>query len=170
MGVETILIAAAATQAIGSIAAASSQSNASRYNAQLADRNATVATQQGEVAAEQQRRVNQMRLGSIQAGYGASGVTMEGSPLDVLAESASQAELEAQNIKYNASLKAMGYGDQAALDRSSAANAETAGMYSAAGSLLTGYGRYKAMGTGTPIPVTRAGYQDAGTPNFMGAG
>lgn len=173
MGIETVLLVGSAISAVGTLSAASSQANAQRYNAQVADRNATVATQQGEAAAEQQRRVNMMRLGTIQAGYSASGITSEGSPIDVLAASAAQAELEAQNLKYNASLKALGYGDQAALDRTSAENTETAGMYSAAGSLLTGYGRSKAMGagTGTPIPVARnGGYIDAGTPSFMEMG
>lgn len=168
MGAETILIIGAATQAIGAISSASSQASASRYNAQVADRNAGIAAQQGEAQADQQRRINQMRLGTIQAGYGASGVASEGSPLDVLAASAAAAEMDVQTIKYNAALRGMGYSETAGLERASANNAETSGMYRAAGTLLTGAAQYKASGTGTPIPVMgNNGYLDAGTTPLM---
>src|SRR5262249_6097014 len=74
------------------------------------------------------------------AAYGASGVTAEGSPLDVLASSAYKAEMDRQTILYDGRIKAMGYEDQAALDRAKAGNEMMSGIGDAAGILMKGAG------------------------------
>lgn len=149
-------IAGTAMSVVGALSGASSASSAAKYNAQLNQQNAQIATQQGDAQAIQQRRLDEMRMGTIRAGYGASGVVGgEGSPLDVLSSSAAQAELDTQNVIYNSRLKAMGYTNNAILDQSRAAAASSKGLYGAASAALIGgtkaYGMYTA-GTGTQIP------------------
>lgn len=123
---------------IGTISSAKASSDAASFNAQIARQNAAAATAQGEANAEQQRRINQSRISSIQAGFGASGIKEEGSPLDVLASSAAQAELEVQIMRYNSSLKATGFLNNAALNTSQASSALTSGVFTAAGKGLLG--------------------------------
>ena len=130
---------------IGTLSQAQSASNAAKYNAKVAENNAISARQQGAAAEEAQRRRAEKQIGSMQAAYSASGVSMEGSPLDIMAESAGLAELDAQNIKYNYKLKELGYQNTADLERSSASNYQTQGMFSAASSLMKGVG--SAMST-----------------------
>lgn len=133
-----LLAASVGMQAIGMIQQGQAQANAARYNAAIADRNAQIATDQANQDAQQQQRVARQRIGAIRAGYGASGVDVAGSPLDVLADSASQAELDRQTILYKGKLRALGYSDSATLDRYSAGVAETAGYMGAGSAILTG--------------------------------
>lgn len=158
--VTAVIVIGAAVSAVGAMSQASSAADAATYNRQVASQNASIATQQGDADALQQRRVNELRMGSVRAGYGASGVSNEGSPLDVLSSSAAQAELDVQNIKYGASLKALGYSNTATLDQSRASAAQTNGLYGAAAAALTGgakaYGSY-TTGTGTPMPMAGNG-------------
>lgn len=149
-------IAGTVMSVVGTLSAASSASAASRYNAALArnnaiiaDQNATLARQQAVAQSEQQRRDAARRIGSMKAGYANSGLTMEGTPLDVIGASAEMAELDTLNIIYNGELKARsysneaeGYRNTATLDRMRAKNQETQGMYSAGSSLLLGASRY----------------------------
>lgn len=123
---------------------------AATYNANLADQNAAITREQKDAAVEAQQRQTARSLGSIIAAYGASGVQSDnGSPLDVLADSARVAELDKLTTQYNYELKARDYENQAALDRMNAANglaasttyASAAGNYSTSGAL-------NALGTG----------------------
>lgn len=159
-----LMVAATAVTAVGAISSGMAASDAAERNAAINARNAEIATQQGNADAAQQKRINELRMGSIRAGYGASGVGAEGSPLDVLASSAAQGELDVQNIKYNASLKSMGYTDNAGADQARASGAMSSGIYNAAGIALSGgtkaYGMYTS-GTGTKIPTF-------GSPNSAG--
>lgn len=135
-----IPIAMAAVSALSSAKGQQQQGEqaaaAAQYNADIANRNAAIAIQQGNFDADQQRRKAVLTMGQARALYGASGVTTEGSPLDVLASSAAQAEQDVQTIKYRARLRALGYEDSAGLDSMSADNATSAGFSGAIGSLL----------------------------------
>lgn len=146
------MIAGTAISAVGAISSGRANADAARYNAQIAQQNAGIALQQGEADVIQQGKLNYRRLSGIKAAVGASGLTMEGSPLDVLESSAAEAELDTQNIRYNASLKALGFNTSAGMDRSRAANAEREGLYRAAAtSILGGAQAYGRRGTGTPL-------------------
>ena len=60
----------------------------------------------------------------------------------MLASSASSAELDRQNLLYNGRIQALGYEDQAALDRAAAGNDISSGIGSAVGVLLSGAATY----------------------------
>ncbi len=147
--------------AVGAIQQGQAAAASARANAQIAERNATVARASAAQDAEAKDRENRIRLGAIAAGYGASGVSLAGTPLDVLADSARQAELDRQTIVYKGELRALGFSDSAAMDRAQAKNAKRAGYFKAGSALLSGasslYGNFGGGGAGTPIRTDAAG-------------
>lgn len=113
---------------------------ASDYNARVAESNANAARAQ---ASEEERRArvqSRKELGRARAGYSASGVTLEGSPLDVLEESASNAELDALAIRHQGELKARAFEADATLERYRGKSAKKNAQLAAYGTLLGGAG------------------------------
>jgi|GEM_PF-1916027 len=136
-----LMAGGAVISAAGAMSAAKAQAQAAEYNAQQSTTNATMALDQARAnVASHQRQTAQVQ-GSLVAGVGASGVTMEGSPSDVLQMSVANASLDEQNITYAGRVKATGYYNDAALSRFSGKTAIQQGYYNAASSLLTGAGR-----------------------------
>lgn len=88
---------------------ATSIANASREESELVSKSAAFNIdqifQQGSFEARKQRLIARKTFGSIRAAYGASGVTMEGSPSDVLAENVAEAAYDAQQILQNTSTR-----------------------------------------------------------------
>lgn len=74
-------------------------------NALRFDTAAAATASQGEADEARQRLRSQFILSDMRARYGASGVTMGGSPLEVLAFSAGQEELEALTIRHNTGMR-----------------------------------------------------------------
>jgi hypothetical protein len=158
----TLVIAAGAVSAVGAAVGAIGQSNADKYNSQVAAQNAVVAQQQAQAAAKVQRENAIRAIGATVVAYGASGVRMEGTPLDVLADSASNAERDRQNILYQGQIRAAGYQNQSQLDSMGSSNDLIEGGLKATGMLLGTAGQVKAMdgdgfaslvpGTATWIP------------------
>ena len=154
MAYAPMIIAAVGTAA--SIASAQQQAKqaqqAAEYNAALAKRNSEIASQNAAAArrqavadSEAQRRSAEKQLGAMRSGYAASGIQMEGTPLDVLSASVQQSELDTLNTIYKGELRALSYENEAGglsltsqLDESSGKSARTQGMYSAGSSLLSG--------------------------------
>ena len=66
---------------------------------------------------------------------------MQGTPLDVLAETAELGELDAQTIIVNGVNKSRGYENDARLERLRGQTAQTQGYLDAAGTLLSGAGK-----------------------------
>lgn len=142
----TAAIASAGMSAVGAMNSAKAKKNAAVFNAQVAERDATVSRQQAASDADASHRESVRRIGLMRASYGASGVTPEGSPLDVLASSAAEAKLDELNIRYRGELKAVGYTDTAKLDRASGDVAMSQGMTNATSALLGGVGSAASMG------------------------
>lgn len=145
MAPPVILAAAGAVQAVGAIRSANAQADAQENNARLAD---SEAAQTREQAAEQERRYRalaQKRLGSIRALYGASGLTMDGSPTDVLQESMANAEMEALDYRKAGENRAKSLESEANSSRKSAKQTRTAGYVSAAAGLLSAGARVPEM-------------------------
>ena len=135
--------------AIGQIAAANAQAAASEYNAKVQERNAIVAQQNLENAddatqaeLDNKRREQRRTMAAIRAAYGASGVDIAGSPLDVLADTAIETENDIQTTaqegrvrKREMSLQKQGHKEQAVLDRANAKASRTAGFLGATGTV-----------------------------------
>jgi hypothetical protein len=144
MGIEAstamMLMSAAGTamSVVGQIQQGKSTKQWSEYNAAVAERDALAAQQSAEYAAGEKRKETERLLGRQRALYGKAGVTVEGSPLLMMEETASQGELDALMIEREGKLKAGNYQSEAALSRMKGASAQRAGYYGAGSSLLTG--------------------------------
>lgn len=137
----TFQVIGTALSVMGALNQGQQAKQASEYNAAVANNNAIAARQQAEANAAAQQRKARLQIGSMRAGYGASGVGLEGSPMDVLEQSAAMAELDRQNILYGGQLKSQGYQATAGLELMRGENAVTGSYLNAGSSLLTGLGK-----------------------------
>jgi hypothetical protein len=143
----------AAVGALGAISSGRQQAAANRYNAQVAEQNAerAVLTSEAEAAREGDR--NRRRLATSANAFGASGLDMTGTPLDVMADLASEAALDEQIIRWRGRTQAARFQSQAAQDRAAAQRATTAGFGQAGATLLTAGARLGAgLGGGGKAP------------------
>lgn len=135
--------------AIGSI-------KSGKYNAQIAQENATLANEAG-ASAEQQGAVastaysKQVKgfLGAQRASIAASGIEASGSALRVLSDTSAQGELNALTIRNNAARQAFGYKVQALNATAGGQLALMGSQYNAISTLLggaaQGYGMYASI-------------------------
>lgn len=137
-----IIAASAAVGAVAAVSAADAQRKAANFNKDVALQNAQTAAAQGAEQARRQRILAYQTTSQARANYGASGVSVEGSPEDILAQSAAQGELDAQTQEYNATIRGQGYRNEATLDTMRASNASQQGYYGATSSLLGGAAKY----------------------------
>lgn len=93
------------------------EADAADYNAALADQNAVLTRQAAAENARRLRVQTTKQLGSIRARYGASGVALSGSALDVLEESAAAAELDRLTVIHEGDVKAIAFDNEAQLNR-----------------------------------------------------
>lgn len=134
-----LMAVSTAVTVYASVQAGNAQKRAAQFNEKVAQNNAIAAQQQGAAAAEEKHREMVQRIGSIEAGYGAAGVTSDsGSALDVLSSSVQQGTLDQLTEKYNYALKGQGYQNSATLDDFQGQNAQFQGDLNATSSLLNG--------------------------------
>ena len=133
----------------GALAQGGGARAAGEYNAQVKEYQAQSSLLQ---AAEDERRLRVQARGKIaetRATIGASGITAEGSALDVLAASASNAALDALTVRHQGQMKAWAYRAGAASDLFEGKLAYEAGQIGAASALFgAGTDLVKAAGTG----------------------
>ena len=132
----------AGVSAAGSIASASAQSASYKAQAAYADRQAQMAAEKGNYDAAIQTRANDRKLASMRGQYLSGGVALSGSALDVLQESATQASLDEQAIRYGAQVQSDNYRFQSGLARSNAKSAMTGGYM---GALATGVNAFTGI-------------------------
>lgn len=116
---------------IGAIRQGNTEKAAGDFNAQLAEENAAQAQSQAQEEERRHRISSKKTIGDIRASIGASGVTLEGSPEDILAESAANAELDALNIRHKGALRGSAFREEAKLQRFYGKQARTAGYIQA---------------------------------------
>jgi aspartate/glutamate racemase len=160
VGIETLAIASLAGSAlsagvgfIGAQQQASAQAASANYQAQVARNNAVIQQQNAAAAAQRgraQAQVQDMRnaatYGQVLAAEGASGIDLStGSPRQVQQSAQQVGRLSTLNIADEAAQRVRGYNiaslsdtAQAQLDTMQAKNAQTAGLFSSASSLLGG--------------------------------
>lgn len=125
-----------AVSALGAFNQGKADEIAGNYNAAAAEQNATYTIEKAREDERRQRVVSKKFIGDIRAGYGASGITTDGSALDVLEESAGNAELDALTIRHEGALRAAAYRSDANYERAAGKNARKSGDLKAAGYLL----------------------------------
>lgn len=131
-------VASTAVSVIGALRQGRAAQQSANHNAAIADRNAQIARQQAGQEAAQIARENRLRLGAARAKAGASGVTIEGSVVDVLGDLVSQGELTRQQALYRGEIRAMGFADTAGLERARGKGAKSASFFKAGSALLGG--------------------------------
>jgi hypothetical protein len=142
-GVEMLAAGSAIVGAVGAIQQGKAQQSMANYNADVAERaaeNAKVAAAFEESA--QRSRADKFRS-TQRALFAKSGVTQEGSPLLVEADTAAQAEQDALAIRFSGSAAEARAKSQAAMSRMGGRVAKQASMYKAGTSLLSGASRLK---------------------------
>ncbi len=129
---------------IGTIMQGNAARAAGNREASIADRNRTLANQDrirniraSEIAADK-RRENRRQLSSIRAAYGASGIEMAGSPLDVLMDTSTEmatdvrrVEQEGQVVNRSGALAMLGLNEDANTARATGLNARNAAVIKA---------------------------------------
>ena len=134
----TTALVGSGVQAYSSYQQGKSAEAAGKVNAALAQREADQQRQAGQLEAERMRR-ERIRLAATQrAGFAKSGVTSEGTPLQVMIQSAADEELNAQMTQYNAGIGAMRSGSEASIYKAQGVAAKRAGTLQAGSSLLSG--------------------------------
>lgn len=115
-------IIGAVVSAVGSMRQAQAQKDAANFNAAVNRNNAIAARQQAEAEQQQQERQARLRAGANRANIGGSGVSLEGSALDVLADIAAEEELARLTIIHSGEVRAVGFENNAQLDSARASN------------------------------------------------
>ena len=132
-------IASAAVSAYGTYEAGQAQKEASRFNAEMAEREASERQRAADRAARQQAEQDRMVRARARALYGAAGVDVgEGSPLLVDAYSARQSAENVAEIRRTGQVQASALQAQGMLDRFMGQQAGRAGTIGAFSSLLGG--------------------------------
>jgi hypothetical protein len=111
---------------------------AATFNIVQAEQDKSIARGEALARSLQVQRETVLRLGAIRAASGASGGTGEGSVLDVVADAASQGELERQWVIYQGELKGRGYSNAQTLEGMRGKSAADASITQAGTALLGG--------------------------------
>ncbi len=157
-----IAAAAMGAQALGAIAQGKQQAASDKYNAAVAENNATIANQNATFAGQEgaanaaiEQAKTRATVGGIKAAQAANGIDVNtGSAVDVRSSASELGELNAINIRSNATRQAYGFETQASndkaqaqLDRSQAKYDSEAGYVKAGTGLLSSAATAGTSGT-----------------------
>jgi hypothetical protein len=151
--------ASAATAVVGGVQA----SNQAETEADIQKANAEAAAQQASAAEDLQRRRNRGVLARQRAAIAESGIGFGGSAERLQQDSAVQAELDALNVRYEGTVRQMGFKTGAQFSKAQASNAMSGAYLAAGGELLGGASdvhalKVKQVGSAGTAPGTGSGY------------
>lgn len=109
---------------------------AHKFNAEMAEANAGLVRAQALNEVARIRRTAKKDLGDMRATYGANGVTASGSVLDAMADAATQYELDAQLANWQGEVAAVGYINQARMEKAAGRSAMIGAGLEGLGGLL----------------------------------
>ena len=143
-----------AVGAVGAGVGAYSAYQSNQFQAAVAKNNAAIATQNSDIAQEQgaqQESISKgqttQRVGAELAAQGANGVDVGyGSPAAVREGTQEMGNFDAQNVRYNALMRSLGFNEQANSDLVNAKESEAASYTGAASSLIQGTGSFLSSG------------------------
>ena len=143
MAVSAIIgLVIAAVQAYAAYEQGQAQQEVYDYNAKVARQQAESAKQAATLQAEADRERSRRIIGRQRSLYGVAGVEVDaGSPLLIKADSARQAELNAQAIEWQGAVQAQNFMQESVLDRFMGRAAARAGTFGAGSTLLKAAGR-----------------------------
>lgn len=133
-----LAVAGSLAGAAGTLMAGQQAASVGKYNAAVDQQRAQIATDQSQAQAAIDEANNTRRQGAATAAYGASGVALTGTPLEVMTDLATQGELTKRLDIYKGNLTATADQQQAALDSAQGASAQIGSYFGAGSTLLTG--------------------------------
>lgn len=128
----------AGISAIGAFAGAQAQAASYEAQAKFADRQSLIEGQKGAYEAQRTRDANDQALARMRGSYLTSGIALSGSALDVISDSATQASLDEQAIKYGSKIRSDNYAFESRLAKMNAGQARLGGAIGALGTLVGG--------------------------------
>lgn len=135
---DTMVAVGAGIGALAQVKSGIDAKKAGKMNAEIAQANAAEERRVAGINAAKQEREGRMRLGQLRTSTAAAGIELEGSALDVVAESARQEELERQAILSGGAARASSFEQTARVERKTGSAALTTGVLSAGSTLATG--------------------------------
>ncbi len=138
------LLASVGLTIAGEVSQGNAAANAASLQAKQASENARLSLEQSARDESDFRVYAGKQLGSMRANMNASGFAGDASGGDVLRDSASRAEMDAQKIRYGGMLKARGFQNDADLASMKSQYASEGGYLSAAGTLLRSGAQFAA--------------------------
>lgn len=124
------------TSLVGGMQEADAMEQAAGMNAAVMEENANIAEANTKEQESRYRRQVRRQMGSMRANVGGSGIQMTGSALDVLADSAAEAELDALTIRHEGKLEARSLRQNAKIERAGGKARAGARRTSAVGNAL----------------------------------
>ena len=142
-----LMIGGTVLSAVGTLSQARASAQAAEYNAQVAELEAQAVKISGAREVEKLKREKRLTAGVQKARFAKAGVRLEGSPFEVLSETATQFELDIEAQKYTTRVGISRAQSEAQIARQRAGQFRTAGTIGFGTTLLTGIGRI-GYGTG----------------------
>ena len=140
-----IMSALVAMEAASQVQQGIAANQQAKYNAQVAEQRAEAARKASEIAKYQIERRKRRMLSRQKALYAKAGVTLEGSPLEVLADTASQFELDKAISNYNYGVEVSRNLSEANFQRYAGKQRRTAGFMNAGTTILGGMSKFKSL-------------------------
>lgn len=125
----------------GNMASAKAARQVGEYNAILAEQERDLLVRQKTQQESNMRKQSNKLVGAQRVATAASGIQMAGSPLDALADTFFNTELDALNIRFARDIDELNKTSEAALARASASARSSAYQTQAYGTLLSGGSR-----------------------------
>lgn len=155
-------------QGMGALMEADDRAWALRDEGDALNRSAKIARAAGKFNAERQQVVAGKQLEEMKVGYATSGVSLDsGSVLDVLRESASNAEMDRMNILYSTELQAKNMEEGAAAAYDAAKKEKKKGNFQAFAAIFGGAMQSASYGSGGRGRQTQAP-ASSGPSNYSG--
>lgn len=145
MATPTLIMAASAASAAGSVVQGISGFQQARFQSELAEQNADMARRRAEVQRGRLSREQRRRMGRARAIAGSRGVQVTGSPLEVLSDQAAEAAEERALVSFGGEVKAREQEARASAARAQGTQSLIGGFTSAAGTLAGGFAQAEAL-------------------------
>ena len=137
------LLTAAALTAANQVSQGVSANKMAKYNASVSEGYAAAARDQAAFDEARSREQSRRALGARRTAYGAAGVTLEGTLIDVMGDAAADAELDALSLRRRGDLEVWGRLNEAGSQRTRGRAALQSGVMDAGATLLSGASKIK---------------------------
>lgn len=168
-----ISVVATSVSVYGQVQQAQQAKAIGKYNAKMAEAQAKQTEMDAAENIRRKRKENARILATQRSKYAKAGVMEAGTPLELMAETAGNLELDVLDYNRQQRINAQNLRQQGAMDLAMGKNAAQAGYINAGATLLQGAGQAAGMGAmasrpaATPGPNTAAGMQAAGAPTAL---